>query len=616
MSDKAFRNLLVAAIGIIYIAVFFSLDRWKTTLYHGDSSHYYLHVVSFFVNGDVGDYDKTITSLLETNPTSIDARQDEFGIRLTDKGKRYIKYTLGVPLFETPFFLLAHAYASISKTYPANGWSRPYLFAIGLAPIFYICLGFWLLTGMLQRHFSRIVSALTVMAIAIATNLLYQGTYVVMAHAFLFFAYCLLIHLSVRFYNVPSKFHAMAIGLTAGLITLTRVPELICIVIPLLWGVTGVGKLKERIGFGRRNPTYLVLAGAGLLLVFSLQMAYWYFVSGNLLFDPYQGEGIDLLNPKLHKGWFDFSNGWLIYTPIMWFALLGLFMMKRKSKDALLPILLFVIPHAYIHYSYYAWTYFPGLGQRPMVETYPLMAFSLAAFFALCLNAKWLKWLPLAAILFFGWLNIFQTWQSNEGIIWSERANKPFYFATFGKTSSSKKSFRAYDTNAAQPDTSDIEYKATLLLENFESYRGPDLSQDNAFSGTGSLMSRNYDSDWSAELELNQAQEHDWIRISVQAYFEPDQVPAHRDHCTQFVIELYDETGSRRRYRSMTVTTHIGNEDGSIWSIGKPGMWDEAMFYFRLPGKLDGWRLKAYVRNTNGQEVYIDDVRIDRYVER
>jgi hypothetical protein len=34
-----------------------------STLYYGDPNGYYLHVVSFFVNQDVGDYDQTITSL-------------------------------------------------------------------------------------------------------------------------------------------------------------------------------------------------------------------------------------------------------------------------------------------------------------------------------------------------------------------------------------------------------------------------------------------------------------------------------------------------------------------------------------------------------------------------
>jgi hypothetical protein len=103
------RYLLLLLIAIGYIGGNFVVDRWGKTLYYGDSNGYYLHVVSFFVNQDVGDYDKTITTLRQVNPDSSDPREDVYGIRLTDKGRRYIKYTVGVPLMEAPFFLLAHA---------------------------------------------------------------------------------------------------------------------------------------------------------------------------------------------------------------------------------------------------------------------------------------------------------------------------------------------------------------------------------------------------------------------------------------------------------------------------------------------------------------------------
>ena len=612
MTKRTFRGCLIVAIAAFYLVVFFKLDRWSTTLYYGDSSHYYLHVVSWFINKDVGDYDKTISSLLQTNADSQDPREDVYGIRLTDNGRRYIKYTVGVPLFETPFFLIAHSYALLSTKYEANGWSRPYLLLIGLAPIFYICLGFWLISGILLRYFSRNVTALSMLTVAMATNLLYQGTYVVMSHAFLFFAHCLLIYLTVRFYDSPGKRRALSIGLVVGLITLTRVPEIICVVVPLLWGVYNKGALDKRMQFLMVNPSLILVSALGTLVVFSLQITYWYYVSGELFFDPYQGEGIDLLNPKLHKGWFAYSNGWLIYTPIMVFSLVGLMFMRGKSKETLVPILAFVIPHAYIHYSYYAWTYFPGLGQRPMVETYPLLIFGLGAFFVMCAKSRWTSWAPIVLIVSFTALNVFQTWQSNEGIIWTERGNRAFYWATFGKTSSSLKSFRAYDTSANQPNEEDVEYVTTLFFDDFESLEGQERS-GHAFSGTASLLSKSYDSEWYEEFNLTQVEGRDWLRISIMAYFAPEQIPDHRDHCTQFVIELYDANGQRRRYRSMAITSHLGNQEGSIWTKGEPGIWDEAMFYFRLPGDLRGWKLKAFLRNTHGQEVNVDDVRIDRY---
>ena len=595
---------------ITYLAIFFHFGRWQTSLYFGDSSQYYMHLVSAFVNQDVGDYGTTIEGLLAVSPTSLDPRTDEFGIRETEIGRRYIKYTLGVPLLELPFFLVAHEYASLSKVYAADGWSRPYVLSVSQAPIFFICWGLWLLSGVLLRYFSRRVTLLTILAVALATNLLYQSVYYVMAHGFLFFAHCLLIHLTLRYHDAPSLRKALGLGLSAGLIALLRVPEAICVLIPILWGVTSISKLKERVRELVSKPGHIALAAIGFMVVFSIQLAYWHYVSGSFFYDPYEGEGFDFLNPKIHKGWFAYRNGWLVYTPIMLFALAGLVMMRGKARDALLPILAFVVPHAYLHYSYYAWTYFPGFGQRPMVETYALLAFGLASFFSLVQTNKRLRWLPAAMVVLFGALNVFQTWQSNEGIIWSERANRPFFWATLGKTKSTLASFRAYDTNARQP-RNDMTPDRTLLFEDFERYEGAERSTARAFEGAASLLSTTYNSDWQRQIDLSELEGNSWLRISVMAYFEPDQIPAHRDHCTQFVTEFYDDSGKRRRYRSMAVTSHIGNETGSIWTTGQPGIWDEAMFYFQLPENPEGWMMKTFVRNTHEQAVYLDHVRID-----
>jgi len=122
---------------------------------NGDSSGYYFHVVSLFVNQDVGDYNKTIGDYLDTYPNAKDTREDVYGIRETSKGKLYIKYTLGVGVMQTPAFLLAHFIASISNDYEANGWSPPYIFLVNFSKVIYILIGLYFMIGILERYFSR-----------------------------------------------------------------------------------------------------------------------------------------------------------------------------------------------------------------------------------------------------------------------------------------------------------------------------------------------------------------------------------------------------------------------------------------------------------------------------
>ena len=608
------RRHLLFLIAMAYIGGFFLFDRWDRTLFYGDSNGYYLHLVSAFIYKDVGDYSKSIRSLRETNPDSPDPRQDKYGIRLTEKGRRYIKYTLGVPVMEAPFFFAAHLYAKLTNTYPANGWSKPYLLAVGISTIFYILTGFYLLIGLLNHHFPEKITTYTVLAIALATNLFYHAAFVTMAHGFLFFDYCLLLLLTVRFYEHPTSWKALCIGATIGLIALTRVPEVISALIPLLWGVADRESLKARIHFFIKNYPYLLLAAVAFLAVFTIQLVYWHYVSGQLIFNPYQGEGFNFLRPRIHKGWFDFSNGWLVYTPIMAFSLIGLFFLKRYFSAPLLATLTFVGLHAYIHYSYYAWTYFPGFGSRPMVETYPLLSYSLAASFSFFYNKRWLYWIPLTALIAFTGLNLFQTWQQKQGIIWTERGNWAFYYETFGRLQSSRNALRAFDTKVLQPDSTTLSLVETLASEGFEDFSQPFRDSALAYKGTYSLLTIPERVTLMDHAYLSGVQPHDWLRVGIHAYMNRQDKIWDRDRCAMLFLELYDENNRKRETIYLRISPHIGNANNSIWSTGEPDRWGEAAFFIRMPRRVNSnWHFKIYIENPFKQQLYLDELRVEQY---
>ncbi len=608
------RHLLLVIIAVTYLAGNFILERWTFDLYYGDPNGYYLHVVSFFVNQDVGDYDETITSLREVNPASADPREDKYGIRLTDKGRRYIKYTLGVPLMETPFFLLAHAYASLSNTVEANGWTKPYLFAIGLSTIFYVLIGFYFLILVLEKHFNRNVTALVVLSIAFATNLFFHATYTTMAHAFLFFDYCILIYLSDRFYEKPDWKKALGIGVMVGLITLTRVPEIISVLIPLLWGVVKVNDLRDRISFFIKQYKLLIVASLGFLFLFSIQFVYWYYVSGQLVFNPYQGEGFNFLKPHIYKGWFDFANGWLVYTPIMGFSIIGLFYLRKYAPASFFPILLFVFLHAYIHYSYYVWTYFPGFGQRPMVETYPLLAFSLAALYQVMLKKKWLKVLLLIALFCFTLLNLFQTWQMKEGVIWTERGNTAFYMATFGRLNPTLNSLRAFDSKVIQPDSSEIVFVKNIIDEGFEDSLQYTTSSEIKWEGQSSFFSQE-DMVWIKKGEaLPEDVAQGWLGISTQVYMRGSDKIWGRHQCLSLIVIIYNEDNIKRKESHIVPSSHIGNKDFNIWTTGETDQWGQASFFMKMPHVVrKGWTIDIMILNTYGQKLFLDDLRVDHF---
>ena len=605
-----YRLLLTTLVATILIAGTLWVDRWDNDLYHGDSCFYYMHVVSALVYGDVGEYDRTIGSLREQNPDSADPREDKFGVRRTERGRRYIKYTLGVPVLEVPFFLIAHAYANLSPTYAATGWTRPYLLAIGLAIPIYVALGCWLLIGLLRRYFSRAEVALTVLALVLATNLFYQATFVTMSHGFLFFLHCWLLHATVRFWEGPGRGRALLLGAVVGLIALTRVPEVVAALVPVVWGVSDRRTLAERWKFVRRNVVLLLPATVGFLAVFSLQLAYWYYVSGQLIFNPYDGEGFNFLKVRLYAAFFAYNNGWLLYTPLMVLALLGLVLLRRYARGWLLPILCFVVLQCWIHYSYYVVSYFPGMGQRPMVETYPYLSFGLAATFAWAWRSRLAAWFPPLAVVLFGALNLFQTWQSRRGIIWTENHNEAFYWQTFGATENSLNQLRAFHSRVYQPDTTQLVLVDTLEVEDFETFTAADGADTTRALSGGTSFHRIQDNlFFGADRPLPAGvQPGDYLRIGIHGYLSPTTPRAARWSQAALSITLMDESGEFRAHAQPPITPFIGNPNENIFHLGRSGVWGEAAYFIRVPDDFNSeWQMTTRVINTPKMDVWLDD---------
>ena len=87
-----------------------------------------------------------------------------------------------------------------------------------------------------------------------------------------------------------------------------------------------------------------------------------------------------------------------------------------------------------------------------------------------------------------------------------------------------------------------------------------------------------------------------------------------RDHSIILFAELRNEKDRRKKRRLMSPTSYVGNTDYSIWHAGTPEQWGEATFFMRLPNSFTAdWYLRLYLRNPAGQQVFLDDIKVQRY---
>ncbi len=242
-----------------------------------------------------------------------------------------------------------------------------------------------------------------------------------------------MIYATERWYANPNWTMAILIGFRGGMITIIRPTDIWAMVIPIFYGMTDRQAVTSRMTVFKKYWAQLLLAVFFFALASVPQLLYWKTVAGQWLYYSYRNEGFDFSNPHIWGGLTDGKNGWLRYTPIMIFALLGIrFLFKKKTW--LWPVILFLPVYIFVVYSWHNWFYINSFGSRPMVGPYALLAFPLGYFVSFAFAKKWSKIVFLVLVVFFSGLNIFQTYQERWGISSTEYASNAYYWKVFGKT--------------------------------------------------------------------------------------------------------------------------------------------------------------------------------------
>ena len=108
---------------------------------------------------------------------------------------------------------------------------------------------------------------------------------------------------------------------------------------------------------------------------------YWKLQTGQYLYYSYpDDQGFFFSNPQIWNNLFSWRKGWLLYTPVMIFALAGIPLLWKQNRKFFVPVLLFVVVIIYVTSSWWDWWYGGGFGIRPYIDLYGVMAIPMAAF--------------------------------------------------------------------------------------------------------------------------------------------------------------------------------------------------------------------------------------------
>jgi hypothetical protein len=612
-SSRNNLSLIVLWFLIAWFTIYPVTKKWNNPI-SWDAFGYYLYLPATFIWNDPALKDfspvEKINSQYKNTPTYYQGGK-------TSTGNWMIKYTMGIALLEAPFYFVADLTAS-SFDYEADGFSEPYQKSVLIAHFFFLILGFVFLRKALLYLFDDKTVALLLMLLLLGTN--YTITAMLtpgMPHIPEFALFAIILYLTMLWHEKSSKKIAAILGVTIGLAVLVRPTDIVVVLLPLLWNVSSLNSLKNKGRFILSNYKFdvLIFVFFSSSLIF-LQLLYWKLAAGKWLLMSYSnnpGEGFEFFSPYIFKVLFSFRKGWLVYTPLMFFALTGFWWLYRNNKKIFWPITLFFIFNIYIVSSWSCWWYADSFGQRALVDSYSIMMIPLGYFLkSLNVASRLIKQVIGGIIILLIFLNIFQAVQYKNNIIDGSRMTAEYYLRIFGKTSVDDADRKLLLINRSRgekeifPDEDKYESKG-LFTENFEQATQHEKTRVDSIAHNGKfslVLDSLFSQKNKYELSYKDItkKDHAWIRASFWFY-----TPKQEDSIMQFVITFINYKNWPYKHTPVV----IRKEEF------KAGQWNNFTFDYLTPEvRCAEDKINIYFWPYGTTPIFLDDIQIEAFEKK
>lgn len=433
MKSSAARYSLWAMICAMSFVVLFRSTHIEKNELSWDVFGYYLWLPATFIYDDPGMKDR---AWVEQVNEKYEASGTLYQLSTNDEGEPIYFFLMGMSIFYAPFFLIGHGIAAITGA-PMDGFSAPYQYSMVFGGIFYTLLGLWLFRKLLLQFLNDKITAAVLLVVVFATNYSHHLTSKDLETVnILFLLMCWLLLSTVRWHESQKTSYIVQIGASITLMALVKPSEVLAVFIPLLWGIKNSETLSGKIRLLWQKRKQVIIAVLACLIIALPQIIYWKVRTGHYFYDSYKnpGVGLDFNKPHLLDVLFSYKKGWLLYTPMMAFALAGCYFLIRKRKEIALSLLFYLCISFYLIASWTEWWYGAAFSCRPIITSYPILGITLGLFFEAISSKRVLRYSMLGIAVLATALNQFQWWQLRNYILDPYRTTKAYYQAIFLKT--------------------------------------------------------------------------------------------------------------------------------------------------------------------------------------
>lgn len=541
----------------------------------GDARGYYSYLPALFIHHDL------------SNPAG--------GAKLityTPQG-RVKKCSIGTAVMQLPFFLLADSWVLLQGG-ERTGYERPYHVAIAMGGIAALVIGLLALRRVLLVYGASDGGVAVVLSVVCwGTGLPYSAVMSsAYSHVWSFMAVAMFLRAAQRGMLGGYALSVVAAGAWLGMIAILR-PVNIVVVLALpmvLYGWPFAGSKR-----GHWPAALSLLFGALVcLLVIALQPLAWKSQTGHWIVWSYGEEGFHWSRPEVLRVLFAPMKGLFFWWPVLLAIVPGLFLLLRRSRVSGVFGMLYFALLIYITSAWWSWYYGDGYGLRPIIDHLPLFALPMAAL-GMSASLPWRRFLVGVAVPLCA-LQLFQTWQFDQGIIHPHSMNWQKYRAIFLRTDDRWRNALGGNYEMAQfaPNGSDTIFNGSAeLLHVASPWEGGFLSkgaEGNAVCEVGQAHP------YSITLRLDSSAIPDGRRLFVEVSITRTEASIGSSAKAVLVCEMGSAT-TQHQYFSFAMN------DIPSPPAGRTATWHYA---FRRPPALPGDAMKIYVWQTSEGDFTID----------
>lgn len=369
------------ALIVIFLLTLPLVNPWV----RGDGVGYYAYARAMLIEHSL-DFRKDWQS---ANPSFTMSRLDANGGILPENfsstGHIQNHFTVGPAILWAPFLILAHAVVIISDALgariPADGFSWPYLYSMAIATAIYGFLGLWISFRLARRYFSERSAMIATLGIWFASSLpVYMYFNPSWSHALSAFVVALFLWYWNETRESRSLPQWILLGLFTGLALDVYYPNFVIILIPGLESLAVYAGITPRLP---GNPARFAIGNIGYsaaLLVGLLPtlITRWIIYGSGVETGYVPISEWSWLRPHLLLVLLSSDHGVVSWTPIVFFAVLGLLVLLQRDKQLGIILLCVVAAFEYFIGAYPTWDGLSSYGNRFFVSLTAIFVVGLA----------------------------------------------------------------------------------------------------------------------------------------------------------------------------------------------------------------------------------------------